>query len=217
MLHCIECGLCPSFSEDDLPADAELEAEELDRDIETLEVRLSLAENGIEEASAVLGLRSAATAPGEPEPPKAVKCTYSLTRHPRTAVDTLNVHRAACLPRPLPWPTPPRPPCVPPPHTALSGRIPSALHAPRHAVGTMARLDGLIRELTQEESRRLFRTYLLEFAELSSQVHSLKSGRVQAESERDDLRGELTRVKKTVEVHARPTLHAYICMHNVHA
>jgi hypothetical protein len=85
------------------------------------------------------------------------------------------------------------------------------------AVGTMARLDGLIRELTQEESRRLFRTYLLEFAELSSQVHSLKSGRVQAESERDDLRGELTRVKKTVEVHAQPTLHAYICMHNAHA
>lgn len=70
----------------------------------------------------------------------------------------------------------------------------------------MARLDGLIRELTQEESRRLFRTYLLEFAELSSQVHSLKSGRAQAESERDDLRGELTRVKKTVEVRRRLVL-----------
>jgi hypothetical protein len=35
------------------------EAEELDRDIETLELRLSLAENGIEEASAVLGLKPA--------------------------------------------------------------------------------------------------------------------------------------------------------------
>lgn len=73
------CGLCPTLSEDDLSADAALEAEELDRDIETLEVRLSLAENGIEEASAVLGLKSAATAPGEPEPPKAVKRAWALT------------------------------------------------------------------------------------------------------------------------------------------
>jgi hypothetical protein len=72
--------------------------------------------------------------------------------------------------------------------------------APSVTVGTMARLDGLIRELSQEEARRLFRTYLLEFAELSSQVHSLKSSRSTAESERDDARGELARVKKTVEV-----------------
>ena len=64
----------------------------------------------------------------------------------------------------------------------------------------MSRLDSLIRELSPEESRRLFRTYLLEFAELSSHVHSLKSSRTQAESERDDVKSELARVRKTIEV-----------------
>lgn len=67
--------------------DAAMEAEELDRDIETLEVRLSLAENGIEEASAVLGLKDTPVAPGEPEPSKPVKCAwphaggYHVCRH----------------------------------------------------------------------------------------------------------------------------------------
>ena len=49
----------------------------------------------------------------------------------------------------------------------------------RRAVGSLTRLDALVREMTPEESRRLFRTYLVEYAELSSHVHSLKSGRAQ--------------------------------------
>ena len=66
------------FGEDhDDASDEELdanEAEDLDRDIETLEVRLSLAENGIEEAMAVLGLRSSGSG-AEPDGSKPVKRT----------------------------------------------------------------------------------------------------------------------------------------------
>ena len=64
----------------------------------------------------------------------------------------------------------------------------------------MARMDAIIRELSPEESRRLFRTYLLELAELSSHVHTLKSSRLQAESERDDLKSELVKVRRTIDV-----------------
>jgi hypothetical protein len=46
-------------------------------------------------------------------------------------------------------------------------------------VGSLTRLDALVREMTTEEARRLFRTYLVEFAEMSSHVHTLKSGRTQ--------------------------------------
>ena len=66
--------------EDDGDGDADaIEAEELDRDIETLEVRLSLAENGIEEAMAVLGLKSGPSAAGDSEAPKPVKRTCSVS------------------------------------------------------------------------------------------------------------------------------------------
>ena len=64
--------------DDDVDDDAELEAneaEELDRDIETLEVRLSLAENGIEEAMAVLGLKTSEPGPADVDVPKPVKRT----------------------------------------------------------------------------------------------------------------------------------------------
>ncbi len=55
------------------------------------------------------------------------------------------------------------------------------------AAGTLGRLDGIIRELAPDEARRLFRTFLLELAEVSSSVNSMRDGKKQAESECEEV------------------------------
>ncbi len=98
-----EAGAAAEDSDGDGEAEGDLlEAEDLDRDIETLEVRLSLAENGIEEAMAVLGLKSAnnpsSSGAGDADASKPVKRAFRLGPAPCRFWHCTNMHAPSLPP-----------------------------------------------------------------------------------------------------------------------